>query len=89
MFRFRDATSDGSVAEKNEKFCSTLARVICDNDKPLRKSKRLPNSCINYENINHHMPLFTCVRTDFARAITATGTSSAYESGRGTTGARY
>ncbi len=39
------------------------------------------------------MPLFTCACTDFGRAISATGTSSAcrstYESGGGTAGARY
>jgi hypothetical protein len=77
------------IAEKNEKFCWTPEQVLCDKEKTAPKSNRSPNSCFNYENTTHYLPLFTRVRVGFARTSSASGTSAAgnrrYESsGSGT-----
>ncbi|PYK45579.1 MAG: hypothetical protein DME53_05005 [Verrucomicrobia bacterium] len=67
----------GNIAEKNEKFCWTPEQVLCDNGKTAPKSNRSTNSCFNYENTIHYLPVFTRVRIGFACASSASGTSAA------------
>jgi hypothetical protein len=93
--------SEGSAAEKNEKFCSTRNQVVCNKRKPVSKSIRVRSiSWFTYENTTCHLFMLIRVCTDFARAISTAKTSSscsrnksgrtsADKPGRGGAGACY